>query len=57
MQIEGGKTEEIEIRGVRQGCVLSPVLYNLYSDEIMNKALINLSYGITINGTPINNLR
>ena len=41
--------------GVRQGCVLSPDLYNLYSEIVF----CNIQHldGITIGGTNINNIR
>jgi len=41
--------------GVRQGCVLSPGLYNLYS-EIVFRNVQDLN-GITIGGTNMNNIR
>lgn len=37
--------------GVRQGCVLSPILFNMYSDEIMQETLEDLRRGIEVSGT------
>ena len=42
-------------RGVRQGCVLSPDLFNIYSEVIM-KDLTELE-GIKVGGRNVNNIR
>ena len=45
-------------KGVRQGCILSPCLFNFYAESIMRNAGVEEAQaGIKIAGRNINNLR
>ena len=54
-----GTTDWFQIgKGVRQACILSPCLFNLYAEYIMrNAGLEEAQAGIKIAGRSINNLR
>ena len=54
-----GTTDSFPIgKGVHQGCILSPCLFNLYAEYIMrNAGLEEAQAGIKIAGRSINNLR
>ena len=56
IRVDNDVGEFVEIRkGVRQGCVLSPDLFNLYSELILRE--LEELPGVVIGGTRINNLR
>jgi len=45
-------------KGVRQACVLSPALFNLYAETIMKDAeLDSAEEGVRVGGLILNNLR
>ena len=54
-----GTTDWFQIgKAVRQGCILSPCLFNLYAEYIMrNTGLEEAQDGIKVAGGNINNLR
>ena len=54
-----GTTDQFQIgKGVRQGCILSPCLFNFYAEYIMrNTGLGEAQAGIKIARRNINNLR
>ena len=54
-----GTTDWFQIgKGVRQGCILLPCLFNLYAEYIMrNAGLDEAQAGIKMAGRDINNLR
>ena len=59
VRIGPGTTDWFQIgKGVRQGCILSPCLFDFYAEYIMrNAGLEEAQAGIKIDGRNINNLR
>ena len=59
VRISHGTTDLFKIgKGVCQGCIFSPYLFNLYSEDIMrNTGLDEAQIGIKIAGRNINNFR
>ena len=54
-----GTTDWFQIgKGLHQGCILSPCLFNFYAEYIMrNAGLVEAQAGIKIAGRNVNNLR
>ena len=56
VRTENGDTEWFTIgQGVRQGCILSPYLFNIYAEYIMRKAFDEFSGQVSVGGRTITN--
>lgn len=58
VKLESATTEASPIKkGIRQECVLLPLLFNIYSEIIFKEVLEGVTGDIKINGKAINNIR
>ncbi|KAJ2952534.1 hypothetical protein O0L34_g6852 [Tuta absoluta] len=58
VRVEQALSNDVKIlRGVRQGCILSPILFNIYAETIFSEALEDAVEGVVINGQHLSNIR
>ena len=58
VRTEYGETSNIPIgKGLRQGCILSPFLFNIYAESIIRGVQEKWDKGISIGGRKVTNLR
>jgi len=43
--------------GARQGCCISPILFNIYGEAMMTEAMEGIQEGITVEGKMIQDVR
>lgn len=57
MKIEGKYSTSFKVgKGVGQGCILSPILFNIYQKWTIRSALENLGGGVSVGAKTVTNL-
>ena len=58
VRVNGDVSEPGEIgRGVRQGCLLSPLLFSLYVEMMMEEAMEEIEEGVKVGGYLLRDVR
>ena len=59
VRVDSELTDWFEIsKSARQGCLVSPLSFNCYSEQVMHESADELSWiGVTVSGRTLNNLR
>ena len=58
VRTRSGTTEPASIgRGVRQGCLISPLLFNIYAEAMIKEALDEVEEGINVGGKLVKSVR
>lgn len=47
----------IILKDVRQGCIISPLLFNIYIEQIIKESIAQNHHGVKINNRIVNNLK
>ncbi|KAG1672188.1 Nuclear receptor subfamily 2 group E member 1 [Nymphon striatum] len=58
MRVGGNTSDKCTLgRGVRQGCLMSPVLFNIYGEAMIQDALHEMDVGVSIGGRSVKAVR